>query len=148
MRLEFAARRSVRESAAILCGKALITLPSEQRVVVPETAETAPPRCVKLRAMEQHREFSTEEARAIGEQIGIHWDRSPFDVEQFRMGLAVELEHGRRDPSTNVSDDDEVTTGKIAWAHLNEFPDYYTRLAEMEAEAERYWSEQRRGSAS
>ena len=63
------------------------------------------------------------------------------------MGLAIELEHGRRDPATNVSDDDEVTTGKIAWAHLNEFPDYYTRLAAMEAEAERYWSERRRGSS-
>ena len=56
------------------------------------------------------------------------------------MGLEVELEHGSRDPATNVSDDDEVTTSKIAWAHLNEFPDYYTRLARMEAEAERYWA--------
>ena len=98
--------------------------------------------------MEQHRTFSADEAREIGKRIGIDWDRSPFDVEQFRMGLAVELEHGRRDPSTNVSDDDELTTGKIAWAHLNEFPDYYTRLAEMEAEAERYWSERRQGSSS
>ena len=98
--------------------------------------------------MEQHRTFSGDDARGIGKRIGIDWDRSPFDVEQFRMGLAVELEHGRRDPSTNVSDDDELTTGKIAWAHLNEFPDYYTRLAEMEAEAERYWSERRQGSSS
>ena len=98
--------------------------------------------------MEQHHTFSADEAREIGTRIGIDWDRSPFDVEQFRMGLAVELEHGRRDPLTNVSDDDELTTGKIAWAHLNEFPDYYTRLAEMEAEAERYWSERRQGSSS
>lgn len=97
--------------------------------------------------MEQHREFSVEEARRIGEQIGIDWDDSPFGVEQFQMGLAVELEHGRHDLTTNVTDDDEITTGKIAWAHLNEFPDYYTRLAEMEAEAERYWSERRPGSA-
>jgi hypothetical protein len=93
--------------------------------------------------VEQGREFSTEEARRVGEQIGIDWQNSAFDVEQFRLGLAVELEHGRRDPATNVSDDDELTTGKIAWAHLNEFPDYYSRLAEMEAEAERYWSEWR-----
>lgn len=85
--------------------------------------------------------FSTEQARSIGESIGIDWERVPFDIEQFRMGLEVEREHGRHDPSTNVTDDDEVTTGKIAWAHLNEFPDYYTRLAKMEAEAERYWSE-------
>jgi hypothetical protein len=90
--------------------------------------------------MAQPISFSADQARAIGERIGIDWRTSRFDVEQFAMGLAVELEHGRRDPATNVSDDDEVTTGKIAWAHLNEFPDYYTRLAQMEAEAERYWA--------
>ena len=84
--------------------------------------------------------FTAEDAREIGESIGIDWARSPFDVEQFRAGLHVELEHGRRDPQTNVTDDDRLVTGKIAWAHLNEFPDYYTRLASMEAEAERYWS--------
>ena len=84
---------------------------------------------------------SDEEARAIGERIGIDWRTSRFDVEQFRMGLEVELEHGRRDPATNVTDDDELTTGKIARAHLNEFPDYYARLAQMEAEAESYWAE-------
>lgn len=89
---------------------------------------------------ERHESFSTEQARDIGERIGIDWRTSRFDVEQFRMGLEVELEHGRRDSATNVSDDDELTTGKIAWAHLNEFPDYYTRLARMEAEAERYWA--------
>ncbi len=94
--------------------------------------------------MAPHRTFSPEEARAIGERIGIDWSSSRFDVKQFQMGLEVELEHGRLDPATNVSDDDEVTTGKIAWAHLNEFPDYYTRLAKMEAEAERYWSERER----
>lgn len=93
--------------------------------------------------MEQ-RNFTPEKARSIGEAIGIDWSASPFDVEQFRMGLEVELEHGRHDPATNVSDDDEFVTGKIARAHLNEFPDYYTRLGQMEAEAERYWSAQRR----
>jgi len=89
--------------------------------------------------MEQ-RKFSSQEARNIGERVGIDWQRSRFDVEQFRMGLEVELEHGRRDLATNVSDDDELTTGKIARAHLNEFPDYYTRLEKMEAEAERDWA--------
>jgi Protein of unknown function (DUF5661) len=85
-------------------------------------------------------QFTPEQAREIGERVGIDWASAPFDVDQFRMGLDVELEHGRQDLSTNVSDDDEVTTGKIALAHLNEFPDYYTRLAKMEAEAEEYWS--------
>jgi hypothetical protein len=91
--------------------------------------------------MDEHRNFSEAEARAIGEQIGIDWSSSRFDVEQFRMGLGVELEHGRRDPATDVTGDDEIVTGKIAWAHLNEFPDYYTRLENMETEAERYWDE-------
>lgn len=80
--------------------------------------------------------FGVEEARGIGEQIGIDWNSAPFDVEQFRMGLNVELEHGLHDPRTNVTGDDPVITGKIALAHLNEFADYYTRLAKMEADAE------------
>ena len=79
--------------------------------------------------------FTTEEARRIGEEIGIEWASSPFDVEQFRMGMDVELEHGLHDPLTNVTGDEPTVTGKIALAHLKEFPDYYTRLARMEAEA-------------
>ena len=86
--------------------------------------------------------FTTDEASAAGERIGIDWLTSPFDVEQFRMGMDVELEHGTRDPETNVTDDEETVTAKIARAHLNEFPDYYTRLAIMEAEAEAYWAAQ------
>ena len=94
----------------------------------------------------EHLTSSEDKALAIGEAIGIDWTTSRFDVAQFRMGLEVELEHGRRDPETNVSDDDEITTGKIARAHLNEFPDYYTRLAQMEAEAERHWAQRDSGS--
>lgn len=85
-------------------------------------------------------QFSPEEARQIGEALGIDWGTSPFDVEQFRMGMDVELEHGSRDPETDVTHDDPVLTGKIARAHLNEYPDYYTRLAKMEKEAEDYYS--------
>ncbi len=81
--------------------------------------------------------FTPGEARSIGEQIGIDWEAAPFDVEQFRMGMDVELEHGLQDPATNVTGDDPLVTGKIALAHLNEFPDYYTRLDRMEAEAKR-----------
>jgi hypothetical protein len=87
--------------------------------------------------MGAHAGFSAEEARRIGEQIGIDWDSSPFDVDQFRRGMDVELEHGLHDLGTNVTDDDPVTTGKIARAHLNEFPDYYTRLELMEEQAKR-----------
>jgi hypothetical protein len=81
--------------------------------------------------------FSADEARRIGEQIGIDWASSPFDVDQFRRGMDVELEHGRHDLRTNVTDDDPIITGKIARAHLNEFPDYYTRLEQMEEQAKR-----------
>ena len=56
------------------------------------------------------------------------------------MGMDVELEHGTHDPETNVTDDDVEVTAKISRAHLNEFPDYYTRLAAMESEAEAYWA--------
>jgi hypothetical protein len=85
--------------------------------------------------------FTTEDARAAGARIGIDWASSPFDVEQLRMGMDVELEHGTHDLETNVTDDDVTLTTKIARAHLNEFPDYYTRLAAMEAEAEAYWAQ-------
>ncbi len=77
--------------------------------------------------------FTKDDAKRIGESLGIDWTK--FDVEQFRMGLDVELEHGSHDLSTNVTNDDEITTGKIALAHLNEFPDYYTRLQRMESQA-------------
>jgi Protein of unknown function (DUF5661) len=81
--------------------------------------------------------FTLDEARQIGQEIGIDWASAPFDVEQFRMGLDVELEHGLHDLATNVTDDHPIITGKIALAHLNEFPDYYTRLERMEEEGRR-----------
>ncbi len=78
--------------------------------------------------------ISVEEAKQIGEQLSITWDK--FDVDQYKIGMEVELEHGTANPLTNVTNDDLLTTGKIALAHLNEFPDYYTRLLKMEKEAE------------
>ncbi len=84
--------------------------------------------------------FTAKEAKNVGEQLGIDW--SKFDVEQFRAGMDVELEHGMRDPHTNMTNDDALATGKIALAHLNEFPDYYTRLRAMEDEAKAYWEHQ------
>lgn len=93
-----------------------------------------------LHDMSESARFTAEEARTAGERIGIDWSSSPFDVEQFRIGMDVELEHGSQDPETNVTDDDIVVTAKIARAHLNEFPDYYSRLSVMEAEAEAYWA--------
>ena len=81
--------------------------------------------------------FTADEARQIGEQIGIDWGSSAFDVDQFRRGMDVELEHGLHDLATNVTGDDPIVTGKIARAHLNEFPDYYTRLEQLEEQARR-----------
>lgn len=87
--------------------------------------------------MANKKSFTAEEAKKTGEELGINWTK--FDVEQFRMGMDVELEHGTRDPNTDVTNDNPLTTGKIALAHLNEFPDYYTRLEKMEKEADSYW---------
>jgi hypothetical protein len=84
--------------------------------------------------MTDKRKFTTEEAKWIGEQIGIDWN--VYDLEQFKMGLEVELEHGIVNPVTNVTNDDLTMTAKIALAHLGEIPDYYTRLKKMEADAE------------
>ncbi len=84
--------------------------------------------------MTTKKHITAEEAKRIGEGLGIDWNK--FDVTQYRMGLDVELEHGLVDPHTNVTNDDPIRTGKIALAHLNEFPDYYTRLEIMEKEAE------------
>ena len=81
--------------------------------------------------------FTADEAKKVGERLGIDW--KDFAVEQFRLGMDVELEHGSHDPQTNVTNDDILMTGKIAWAHLKEFPDYYSRLERMEEEAEAYW---------
>jgi len=84
--------------------------------------------------------FSEDKAKEIGEKLQIDW--SKWDVEQFRRGMDVELEHGTVDPHTNVTNDDPLITGKIALAHLTEFPDYYTRLDKMEEEADKYWGKE------
>ena len=83
--------------------------------------------------MVSKKHFTAEEAKRIGETLDMDW--SKYDVEQYMMGLDVELEHGLVDPHTNVTNDDPMITGKIALAHLNELPDYYTRLEKMEREA-------------
>ena len=87
--------------------------------------------------MSEKKIFTRDQAKTIGEQLGIRWDK--FDLEQFRAGLDVELEHGTVNQTTNVTNDDRLMTGKIALAHLTEFPDYYTLLAKMEEEAKSFW---------
>jgi hypothetical protein len=82
------------------------------------------------------RRVSVDETKRIGAKLGINWDK--IDLDQFRRRLEVEFEHGAHDPETNATSDDVVLTGKIAWAHLKEFSDYYTRLERLEAEADAY----------
>lgn len=96
--------------------------------------------------MTEEKRTTLEEARRVGDEIGVDWDR--FDLEQFRAGMDVELEHGAHDPQTDVTGDDPVLTGKIALAHMKEFPDYYERLEHMEKEAEREWAQRRRAGES
>ncbi len=96
--------------------------------------------------MSEERRTSLEEAERVGDQIGVDWDR--FDLEQFRTGMDVEYEHGSHDPQTDVTGDDPLVTGKIALAHMKEFPDYYVRLERMEQEAERDWAERQPGEES
>ena len=85
---------------------------------------------------EEKKVFTADEAKQIGEKLGIDW--SKYDVEQFRMGMDVELEHGTVDANTNVTNDDPLLTGKIALAHLNEFADYYTRLERLEEQTKKF----------
>ena len=117
--------------------------PVAARGAGPQARDTAGTFTIK--GMTSRSGFTPDEARAAGERIGIDWGSAAFDLEQFRMGMDVELEHGARDPQTNVTDDDVIMTAKIARAHLNEFPDYYTRLAKMEAEAEAEANENAQG---
>lgn len=91
--------------------------------------------------MDEKKHTTLEEAKRIGDQIGIDWTQ--FDLEQFRQGMDVEYEHGKHDPQTDVTHDDPILTGKIALAHMKEFPDYYERLVAMEKEAEREWASRR-----
>ena len=88
--------------------------------------------------MKPKKEFLMEEAKIIGLKMGINWRK--FDVDQFRRGLNIELEHGKIHTDTNVSNDEPLVTGKIALAHLNEFPDYYDRLEKLEKEANKFWN--------
>ena len=92
--------------------------------------------------MAEEKRTTLEEARSVGDEISVDWDR--FKLEQFRIGMDVEYEHGAHDPQTDVTGDAPILTGKIALAHMTEFPNYYERLQRMEKEAEREWAETRR----
>lgn len=95
---------------------------------------------LKLRGETETTSFTIEEARKIAKELNIDFTKEKFDLEQFLMGLNVELEHGTRFPNANVTNNNPILTGKIALAHLLEIPDYYTRLKKLEDEANKYWN--------
>lgn len=84
------------------------------------------------------KKLNTQDAKEIGDDLGINWNEIKLD--EFTKGVNIELEHGTKYPETNVTNNDKKMTGKIAWAHLKEFPDYYTRLEKLETEAKEYWN--------
>ena len=88
------------------------------------------------------KKLNSNDAKEIGDDIGINWNN--VMLSEFTKGVNVEFEHGTRYPDTNVTKNDKKLTGKIAWAHLKEFPDYYTRLKKLEKKALEYWKKKGR----
>lgn len=83
------------------------------------------------------KKLNSKDAKEIGDDLGINWNE--VDLNEFTKGVNIEFEHGTKYPETNVTNNDKKLTGKIAWAHLKEFPDYYTRLEKLENKAGEYW---------
>lgn len=84
------------------------------------------------------KKFSLTQSKEIGDRLNVNWNE--VNLNEFAIGLNVELEHGSRYFTLNVTNDNPILTAKIALAHLREFPDYYTRLQKMEREAKAFWS--------
>ena len=84
--------------------------------------------------------FTIDEAADIAKKLNIDFKKEKFSFQEFYIGINVELEHGTKFPQTNVTNNDPILSGKIAYAHLLEYPDYYTRLKKLESEANEYWS--------
>jgi hypothetical protein len=61
--------------------------------------------------------FTSEQAEAVAELLDVDLAGEGIELEAFRRGMVVELEHGSRDTRTNVTDDDPILTGKIELAH-------------------------------
>lgn len=95
---------------------------------------------MSIRGEKEKTSFTLEEAKKIAQKLNIDFSKEKFTLNDFFQGMNVELEHGTRFPNTNVTNNDPILTGKIALAHLYEFPDYYVRLQKLEDEAKAYWS--------
>lgn len=90
-------------------------------------------RCRRRALYHRAETFSIEDAKALGEELGIDWEEVEFTPDDLKRGMEVELEHGSElGEATNVTHDDPLMTAQIALAHLLEDPEYYDHLAEME----------------
>jgi len=87
---------------------------------------------------EEKKQFTLNDAQEFINYMRLDMSKELFKLNDVMNGMNVELEHGTRDKETDVTGDNLITTGKIALAHLREFPDYYQRLEKMEKEGERH----------
>ena len=69
--------------------------------------------------------FNNDDIYKVARVLNIKFDKFPF--EDFKRGIMIELEHGKVNHETNVTDNDLLKTAKIALAHLNEYPNYYNK---------------------
>jgi APA family basic amino acid/polyamine antiporter len=124
------------DPAAILLGAA-VTASGAALYIAQQRLRPTPTRVAPTQRgpMTPKTNIAQAEAAEVAGILRIDFAAVDFDLDQFHQGMRVELQHGTGDPDTNITNDDLVTTGKIALAHLNEIPDYYTRLAAMETEA-------------
>ena len=91
--------------------------------------------------MKKRKQISLDDAKRIGDSLYIDWNQ--IDLEQFRQGLMGDPKQGTMDPETGPAYDGVFLTGKVVLAHIQEFPDYFTRLAKLKAEADEYQSRRR-----
>jgi uncharacterized protein DUF5661 len=86
--------------------------------------------------MKKRKQISTADARRVGESLHIDWEQ--VNLEEFRQGLMGNHKPGAIDPETGLAYESVLLTGKIVLAHIEEFPDYFTRLAKLKEEVDEY----------
>lgn len=91
--------------------------------------------------MKKKKQISSDEAKRIGESLHLDWDQ--VGLEQFRQGLMGHHNQEAVDPETGSAYDGVLLAGKVVLAHMQEFPDYFTRLERLRAEAHKYQSKRR-----
>ena len=94
-------------------------------------------------AKKMGRRYTLADAVMAGKKIGIDWKTSDFKASDLLVGMHYELEHGKVDKTTNVTNDSKIKTAKIAWAHLKERPDYYVQLAKIDPPSEEHSKEKK-----